>query len=169
MRIDDSSSIDDHIRKAIGADFFLSHATTLHPEVARSIRILARSNPVALRARWELQLEGAKGVVNTASGIQEIRHNATPGTIRSATCRLRTATLAFVLKTIDLGRERWVGKFTYGFPISRDLSQEVAHPRDTSCTTAQPIRDIWEGVRGRFNSMARASCYLRAQTLLGER
>ena len=63
--IADSSPIEGHIKKATESDFSLAKEIPLPPEVLRSLDIVARSNPQALRAWWKLQLErvmwGRKG------------------------------------------------------------------------------------------------------------
>ena len=168
MHIQDSSSIEGHIRKAINSDFFLAKEIPLPPDVLRSIGIVADSNPQALRAWWKLQLERVKGAVRDAADLQPIWDNASPASIRSATGRLRPVALAFLLKTFDLGGERWIKQFTYGFSITGNLSQEGAYPRDTSCAPAQPLRDIWKGSDERFTARAKASGHLHAEALWKE-
>ena len=102
MHIDDASSIDGHIRKAIDAEFSLSNQIPLPSDVSRSIRIVAESNPMAPRAWWKLQLDREKGVVNSAADIQEFRNCSKPASIRSETWRLQAVALAFLLRTFDL-------------------------------------------------------------------
>ena len=132
MHIKDSTSIDDHLRRAIKADFFLSEEISLPPEVVRSVRISADSDPKALRPWWKLQLNRVKGVVNSAADLQTIWNNATPTSIKPATGRLQTVALAFLLTTFDLGGEKWIKQFTYGFPLigtyPRKVCTLVTHP-----------------------------------------
>ena len=119
MHIDGASSIDDHLRKAVEADFTLSEEIPLHAEVTRSIRTVADSNHMALRAWWKLQLDMAKGVVNSAADLQEFWNCSTTASIRSETGRLQKVDLAFHLETFDLGGANWIQQFTYGAPHSR--------------------------------------------------
>lgn len=136
--IDDASSIDDHLRKSIEADFSLSQEIPLPSEVARSIRIVDGSSHMALRAWRKLQLDRAMGLVNSAADLQEFWNFPTPASIRSATGRLHTVALALLLKAFDLGGANWIEQFPYGFPIVSGLSQEGAYPRDTSRRPPRP-------------------------------
>ena len=164
----EASSIDDHLQKAIRADFFLSKEIPLPPEVIKSIGVIANSDPRALRAWWKLQLARVKGVVNCAADLQEIWNNSTPDYIKTSTGKLQTVALAFLLRTFDLGGGNWIKQFTFGFPIIGDLSQEGVYPRDTSCKPALPIQDIWLGSQERFALRAKSSGYLHSQALWDE-
>ena len=166
--IEDSSSIEDHINKAVQSDFFLAKEIPLPPEVVKSLSIVARSDPQALRAWWKLQLEKVRGVVRDASDLQAIWNNATPSSIKPATGKLQTVAIAFLLGNFDLGGEKWIKQFTYGFPIIGNLSQEGVYPRDPSCSPPQPIRDIWTGAEERFTTRSQASGHLHAETLWNE-
>lgn len=112
MRIEDAPSIGDHLRETIKADFFLPKGIRLSTEVTRSIRIVAEFRPQAFRTWWEIQLNRANGVVNSAADLQKISVNSAPALLWSATGRLQSIALAFLLKTFGRGVEKWIKQFT---------------------------------------------------------
>lgn len=103
MQVADASSIDGQIREEIDADSHPRAEIPLRPEVVKSIRIVSESDPKAVRTWRRLQLERIKGVVNSASDIQEVRNNSTHAPTKGASGKLQTAALAFLLNTPDLG------------------------------------------------------------------
>lgn len=106
MHIQDESSIDDHLREAIRAYFFFAKEIPLPQEAMRPIGIVSDPNSQALRAWWEIQLGRVKGIVNDASRLQTIWNNSKHSSIRSATGRIQTVALVFLLMTFDHGGAR---------------------------------------------------------------
>ena len=85
MHIDDASSIDDHLNKAVKQDFLMASSIPLPDEVDESLAFIATTPPMELRTFRGIHLKRVANYVDQTSGIQKIRDNAAPPEIKSAT------------------------------------------------------------------------------------
>ena len=168
MHIDDASSIDDHINKAVNQDFLLARSIPLPDEVNESLSFIANTKPSHLRTFWNHQLKRVAHWVDLTNGIQRIWDCSTSPSIRSATGKLKSVAISALLDNFDLGGSAWMSQFTFGFPLVGDLSQEGVYPRDPSLAPAPPLDGIWTSSKQRFLTRSRASGFLNAETLWNE-
>ena len=138
MRIDDATSIDDHINKAVAQDCFLSKETPLPEDVAESVALTPTTRPARLRPFWAPQLKRAAEYADLSQGAHRIRDNAAPREIKSAAGRMKSIAISALLNNYDIGGAVWMSRFSYGFRLAGDISQEGVFPRDTSLNPAPP-------------------------------
>ena len=168
MHIDDATSVDDHINKAVNQDFLLARSIPLPDEVNESLVFISNTKPRHLRAFWDLQLKRVNHWVRLTDGIQQIWDATTSPSIKSATGKLKSVAISALLDNFDLGGSAWMSQFTFGFPLVGDLSQEGVFPRDPSLSPAPPIDGIWTSSKQRFLTRSKASGFLNADTLWKE-
>ena len=140
MHIDDASSIDDHVNKAVDQDFLMARPIPLPAEVDESRALIATNPPRGLLSFWNFQLKRVANYVDLTSGIQKIWDNAAPPEIRDASGKMKSIAISALLGNYDIGGASWMAQFTFGFPLVGNLSQEGIYPRDTSLTSAPPSR-----------------------------
>ena len=168
MHIDDATSIDDHVAKAVNQDFLLARSIPLPAEVGDSLSFIASTKPADLRSFWKHQLKRVDHWVKLTNGIQRLWDCAAPPSIRSATGKMKSVAIAALLGNFDLGGSAWMTQFTFGFPLVGNLSQEGVYPRDPSLVPAPPIEGIWASSKQRYTTRSRASGFLSAETLWNE-
>ena len=72
MHIDDASSIDAHINKAVVQDFLMGRSTPLPIAVDESIVFISTTQSKEIHSFWGLQLNRVGNYVDLTSGIQRI-------------------------------------------------------------------------------------------------
>ena len=166
--ITESTDIDDHTRKALDLEFFLSKPVPLPAEIRESLEFIrgAETNDVA--DFWTKQLMMVRKVVDDAKTIQQQWEDQIPNKEDRRPPSLRTVALLHLMKNFDLGGDRWIRQFVFGFPIIGELEQTGVYPRDDSKKGPDPIDGIWKDNLKRFQTRARASGVLNAQLLWNE-
>ena len=138
MHIDDASSIDDHINKAVAQDFFLAKAAPLPAELDESIEFISTTPACKLHSFWDAQLKRMADYVALTSGARRIFGDATPPEIKSATGTMRSVATSALLGNYDMGGASWMGRFAYGVPLAGDLSHEGVSPRGAAHEPGSP-------------------------------
>ena len=85
MHIDDATSVQNHVEKAVKEEFYLSNDIPLPPEVDDSIRFIRSSTYAGAKSFWPNQLKKVGSYVTAAQGIQDLWTKETPPSIRPAT------------------------------------------------------------------------------------
>ena len=118
----------------------MARSTPLPGEVDDSLAFSATTPPGGLLPFWDFQLKRVANYVDMTSAIQKIRGNAATPEIRTATGKMKSIATSALLDNYDLGGASWMARFTFGFPLVGNLSQDGIYPMGTSLTCAPPHR-----------------------------
>ena len=165
MHIDDATSIDDHIAKAVNQDFLLARSIPLPAEVGDSVAFIATTKPAHLRAFWRHHLKRVNHWVRLTEDARRIWDCAAPPSISSATGKMKSVANSAPMGNFDMGGSAWMSQFTFFLPLVGNLSQEGVYPRDPSLTPAHPIEGSWASSKQRYMARSEASGFPNAEIL----
>ena len=138
MHIDDATSNDDRLNKAIAMDFCLSEDIPTPGEINESREFIRNAGPVKLRTFRDTQLRRVAKYVDIARGAPTHLGQRGPPEIVPATGKMQSVDISAILNNYDIWSTSLATQFTCGFPWVGDLSQEGVPPRDTSRDPFQP-------------------------------
>ena len=166
--ITDSTSIDDHTRKAMDLEFFLAKPVPLPDEIKDSVEFIRNARTEDVLDFWTNQLATVREVVQEAESTQKQWDDQMPNKGQRRPPTLKTVALLHLMKNFGLGGDRWLQQFVFGFPIIGEMDQTGVYPRDDSKRPPPPLEGIWKDNQKRFMTRARASGFLNAQLLWDE-
>ena len=158
----------DHIAQAVLQDSPLGASIPLPPEVMASVGWISTTDPLTARSFWSDQLVSLRRLVQDASFTQEQWFSSIPFELRGAQSRFCSVAFHQLLRHFDLGGDRWVSQFIFGFPTVGSFSQEGVFPLSEKHPSPSPVSSIWRSSVKRFKERARSSGYRFSQELWDE-
>ena len=119
--ITDSTDIEDHTRKAMDLEFFLAKPVPLPDEIRESLEFIKGAETADISEFWTNQLMMVRKIVDDAKLTQQQWEDLIPNKEHRRPPSLRTVALLHLMKNFDLGGDRWIQQFVFGFPIIGDL------------------------------------------------
>ena len=168
MNIVNASSMEDHVLKALGQEFYLSKEIPLPEETTDSLRVVTALPTTVLKSFWTEQLDRVRTIVADSAITQQKWWNATPDKIKSATGKFRYIPMMTLMDQLNLGGSRWLQQFAWGFPLIGDLSQNAIYPIDPKVVKPPDPTSIGFQSAERFRLRAAASGFLNSDALWTE-
>ena len=152
----------------MGLEFFLVKPAPLPNEIRDPLTFIQKVGKLTAQSFWQGQLSRVKQIVTEAGGTQELWEAAIPTIGNARPPSLRTVALLHLMKSFDLGGDKWIKQFVFGFPIVGEIEQTGVSPMDDSQRPPPEVTGIWNGNSQRFQTRAKNSGTLNAQMLWGE-
>ena len=166
--ITDARDYLDHIHQAVRADFPLTADIPLPGELTASIDWISEVPTTAATEFWEEQLIALKNLVSDAASTQVKWDSFRPPELGGAGGGARSVAILSLLRQFNLGGDRWMSQFIFGFPTCGIFSQSGVFP---TCDKAKPpvsLSVLWKSSQKRFRERAKASGYKNAVPLWAE-
>ena len=158
----------DHIRQAMEMEFPLTADIEIPPEIDTSLNWLATTDPSIVINFWDIQLVKLKKLVAAAASSQSKWNDLIPREIRGAQKKFKSVAFHQLLSHLNLGGDKWIGQFIFGFPTTGILSQEGVFPHNAKNTIPAQISSLWRTSADRFRQRSRASGFRNAEALWAE-
>ena len=168
LTIEDATSPENHVDRAMGLEFFLAADIPLPSEIPPALEFINKNDPGNLKAFWPSQLGKLSLLVEKCAPAQTIWDASKPESIKGTGGELKTVALLQLMRNKDLGGAEWIKQFTFGFPIVGTLSQKGVYPTDPSIGQAPDLSEIWNLRTERFRNRATRSGWKDANALWGE-
>ena len=167
--IHEASSVYHHVELAFQLPFFLAQEIPLPPALIRAQLFLSGCNDDRISAFWGMQILLLEKLV-LASTETESRWSAQiPPAIRPAAGKVKVKAMLSLMKQANLGGQRWVKQFIFGFPLVGELSQrDVYPPSRKEVLTPIGLPELLQGAEELFSSRACKSGFKNGQALWGE-
>ena len=124
-----AKTVDEHVKAALSAPFFLAQKTPLPESLERSIQFLGKSNLAAVRQFWTKQIQRLKSIAAKHKCLSDQWLEARPQVLKPLK-GVNTLLLAFLMDRYGLKGQKWVKQLIFGFPIVGSLSQKGVYPID---------------------------------------
>ena len=122
------SSIEEHVKAALKAPFFLALHTPLPSSLSKAISFVSECAPELVTSFWEKQLGELTKLASDASDTNESWKKLIPTEIRPAAGKLNLPALMSLMDQFGLGGSNWLQQFLFGFKLTGVLSQRFAFP-----------------------------------------
>ena len=147
----DAKNYEEHMTKACQTEFFLAKDTKLPSDLDNALNFHAKATPTEIRSFWAHQTARITSLSQAAQKTQSEWDKLIPTEISYSAKGIRTAALSHLLSSQNMGGQRWIAQFTFGFPIVGTLSQKgVFPPSEKVLPTPISPEELWVDAKARF-------------------
>ena len=162
------SSFTDHVRREMKQPFPIASEIPIPVDTARAAKLVAQSDPHVLAEFWDSQLDAMSALVQEAEPHQARWNDHINPVIKPVDGKVKTAALRRQARFCGFGAPKWMGQFSFGFPIAGDLSQKNTFPREENNTPILRRCRLFTSDEARFRERSPKSGWKNASDLWKE-
>ena len=112
-----ASSHTDHVHRAMAEPFHLADDIPLPADVMEAVTFLNGTADSAIRTRWADQLDRLARLDEACDPLQRLWNSHIPPELAKVTGPIRSVTLLHLMSQLQMGGDRWLKQFIYGFRV----------------------------------------------------
>ena len=163
-----ASSHTDHVHRAMAEPFHLADDIPLPADVMEAVTFLNGTADSAIRTRWADQLDRLARLDEACDPLQRLWNSHIPPELAKVTGPIRSVTLLHLMSQLQMGGDRWLKQFIYGFRVRGTFSQSGIFPIDPKISPPPRSDTFLDDAADRFASRAKASGFLHIYHLWSE-
>ena len=151
-----SSSHKDHFERTLAEPFPMALDTPLPKDVSEAIAFLKRRKDESLVTFWDSQITALTKLVNDPHCSSAQWYDQRPAELANAPKSLQVGCIAQLAKFTGIGAFHWLANYSFGFPITGNISQSLTFPMTAKPDNPHPItrESLFDSAIERFKSRA---------------